>query len=266
MTVWLNGGLMTAEEARIAPTDRGFLLGDGLFETLRISGGVPLLTARHLARLRGAAGYLDLPIPHDDETLVAAIVATAAADGIAEGSVRLTVARGSGPRGLSLPPEPTPTVLITAGGLPPDRPAVLITATVTRRDEYSPTSRMKTLNYLDGILAKREADGRGADDALLLNTSGRAAETTVSNLFALIDDVLVTPPLSEGVLPGVRRSVILERLPVEERPITPGELSTASAIVLTNSLTIRAVASLDGTAPNAAESARLVTDMLAIGT
>ena len=111
--VWLNGIIVPEHEARIAPDDRGLLLGDGLFETLRVSGGRPLRLDRHLARLRAGAEILGLPVPLDDAEFAAAMAALLARRGLSEASLRLTLTRGPAPRGLLPPAEPTPTMLLT---------------------------------------------------------------------------------------------------------------------------------------------------------
>ncbi|WP_431860995.1 aminotransferase class IV [Azospirillum sp.] len=245
--VWLNGVLLAAEAARIAPDDRGLLLGDGLFETLRVSGGRPLRLDRHLARLRAGAEILALPVPLDDPGLAAAMDALLARRGLSEASLRLTLSRGPGPRGLLPPAEPTPTLLITAAPLPPPLPpARVVMAQGTRRNEHSPLSRIKSLSYLDGVLARQEAARRGADDALLLNTAGRIAEASAANLFLRLDDALVTPPVSEGPLPGVLRAAVLEAFPVVERPVTVEDLLLAEEAFLTSSLGVRPVIAIDG--------------------
>lgn len=251
MTLWLNGRLLTADEARIDPADRGFLLGDGLFETMRLRDGRALRLAAHLARLRAGAAVLGLPIPYDDDGLAAGLAALIAAAGAGEGSLRLTVSRGPGQRGLPPPADPTPTVLMTLGGLAPETPAHLVVATVTRRNEHSPLSQIKSLNYLDNILARMEAQRAGADDALMLNTAGRVAESTVANVFWVKDGQVFTPPLTEGALPGVRRAAIMAALPVVaravvERAVAADELRGADEVFLANSLSVRPVATLDG--------------------
>jgi branched-chain amino acid aminotransferase len=170
-----------------------------------------------------------------------------AACGLMEASLRLTVTRGPAPRGVLPPSSPSPTVLMTAvpAGASPGT-ALIAVASVTRRNEHSPLSRIKSLNYLDSILARREAADHGADDAVLLNTQGRVAETTTANLFAVIDGVVVTPPVAEGALPGIARRLVLEALEVIERPLLLQELYRAEEIVLTNSLGVRPVAAVDG--------------------
>ncbi|MFG1419733.1 aminotransferase class IV [Xanthobacter sp. V0B-10] len=242
MKLYLNGALMEAGEAHIAPGDRGFTLGDGLFETLRVRGGFLRRLPAHLARLTRGAAVLGLPLPALD--FGAALEQVRAANALDDGVLRLTVTRGSGPRGVLPPAEPHPTVLITAAPMaPPPPPARLIIASVTRRNERSPLSQVKSLNYLDNILARQEAARAGADDALLLNTRERLAESTIANLFAVIDGRLVTPPVSEGALPGVMRAAVKAQ-GAEERPLTPDDLAQAEEIFLTSSLGIRPVARL----------------------
>ena len=245
--LWLNGALVEEEQARIAPTDRGLLLGDGLFETMRVEDGTPLRLDRHLARLRAGAAVLDLPVPLDDTALAAAITDLLAARGLDRASLRLTLTRGTGPRGLLPPAEPSPTLLITVAPLPPPLPpARVVVARTTRRNEHSPLSRVKSLSYLDGVLARQEAARRGADDALLLNTAGRLAEASAANLFLVLDGALVTPPLAEGALPGVMRAAVIEALPVTERPVTLADLARAEELFLTSSLGVRPVLAVDG--------------------
>jgi len=245
--VWLNGALMAEEQARIAPADRGLLLGDGLFETLRVDSGRPRYLDRHLARLRAGAAVLDLPVPLDDAGIAAAMAALLHARGLENASLRLTLTRGPGPRGLLPPAEPTPTLLITAAPLPPPLPpARVVVAACTRRNEHSPLSRIKSLSYLDGVLARQEAARRGADDALLLNTAGRVAEASAANLFLVLDGTLVTPPVSEGALPGVLRAAVMEAFAVEERAVSVADVARAEEVFLTSSLGVRPVVAVDG--------------------
>ncbi|MGQ9371524.1 aminotransferase class IV [Azospirillum sp. ST 5-10] len=247
MTVWLNGRLTAAEAARIDPADRGFTLGDGLFETMRVAAGRVRHRDRHLARLAAGAAALGIPMPYGADALADALARLVAAHGLAEGVLRLTVSRGPGARGVLPPATPVPTVLITAGPRPPAAgPARAVIATVTRRNEHSPLSRLKTLNYLDSVLARREAAERGADEALLLNTAGRLAEASVATLFVVIGGRLLTPPVAEGALPGIRRAVILEGGDAAERPLAPGDLAAAEEAFLANSLGIRPLVAVDG--------------------
>lgn len=249
--VWLNGRLLPAGEARIDPADRGFTLGDGLFETIRVAGGAARHLDRHLARLADGAALLGLPLPHDATALVAAAVALLAAqdqgDGLAEGVLRITLTRGAGARGVLPPADAVPTLLMTlAPAPPPAGPVEAVVARTTRRNEHSPLSRVKSLNYLDSILARREAATRGAGEALLLNGAGRLAESSVANLFIVRDGRLLTPPVAEGALPGIRRALILERGDAGEAPLSIADLLGAGEAFLTNSLGLRPLLRVDG--------------------
>ncbi|MFG1222093.1 aminotransferase class IV [Xanthobacter wiegelii] len=244
MKLFLGTRLVEEADASVSPFDRGFTLGDGLFETLRIKGGRVLRVEAHLARLAAGAGVLGIPLPALD--LGAALAQTAEANGLSEGVLRLTLTRGPGPRGVLPPTEPKPTLVITAAPLsPPLPPARLVIAQGTRRNDRSPLAQVKSLNYLDGILARQEAARRGVDDAILLNTRDGVAETSIANLFAVIDGVLVTPPLSEGVLPGVMRAEVIA-VGATERPLTVDDIAAADEILLTSALGIRSVATLEG--------------------
>ncbi|MFG1262490.1 MULTISPECIES: aminotransferase class IV [Xanthobacter] len=256
MKLFLGAGLVEEAEATISPFDRGFTLGDGLFETLQVKAGKVLRTEAHLARLAAGAGVLEMPLPSLD--LAAALAQTADANGLRDGVLRLTLTRGTGPRGVLPPAEPKPTLVITAAPLSPPLPAArLVIAQGTRRNDRSPLAQVKSLNYLDGILARQEAARRGADDAILLNTRDGVAETSIANLFAVINGGLVTPPLSEGVLPGVMRAEVIAA-GAQERPLTVDDLASANEILLTSALGIRSVASLEGRPlPSTAAAERL---------
>jgi branched-chain amino acid aminotransferase len=246
--LWLNGALLPSEAARIDPADRGFTLGDGVFETIAAAGRRPLRLDRHLARLRAGAGLLRISVPYDNGSLAAALAAVLEANEIETGSLRLTLTRGPGARGLALPATPAPTLLITAApAAPAPPPARIIIARVTRRNEASPLAQIKSLNYLDNILARNEAADLGADDAILLNTQGRVAESTIANLFIVKAGRLLTPPVSEGALPGIRRAEILAAHGGRESPTSRADLMAAEEAFLTSSLSLRAVIAVDGT-------------------
>jgi branched-chain amino acid aminotransferase len=242
--VWLNGGAEPAGSARIHVTDRGFTLGDGVFETIRAEGGVPAHLPRHFKRLRDGAAVLDIEIPFSDWILTKAL--REVADG-ADCALRLTLTRGPMARGV-LParaPRALPTILITAGALaPPAPPARVIVATCTRRNEMSPLSRIKSLNYGDSILARQEAAAQGADDALLLNTRGTLAEATAANVFLLCYGRWVTPPVDDGALPGIARAQLLRRRAAIEASIGLDDLVRATAGFLVNSLGMRSLAAI----------------------
>ena len=245
--VWLNGGLHAAAEACIAPDDRGLLLADGVFETIRLRDAVPCHLPAHLERLHIGAAVLGIAVPHSDAALATALSATAAANHLADGILRLTLTRGRGPRGLSPPSDPRPTVLIAASPTPASLPpARLVVATRTRRNAHSPLSRIKSLGYGDNILARMEAVERGADEALLLNTDGELACATIANVLVHKDGDWLTPPVSDGALPGTARARLLRAGLISEASIDTILLSSLPAIVLCNNLGLRETTSLDG--------------------
>jgi branched-subunit amino acid aminotransferase/4-amino-4-deoxychorismate lyase len=232
----------------IPADDRGFTLGDGLFETVLWEEGRLVFWAEHFTRLERGCGTLGLPAP-DEATARSAALAAVRVLGETRGAVRLTLTAGSGGRGLDRPAEPDPRLVATAAPAPlAAGPATLATSTV-RRNRGSPASRLKTLSYLDNILARREATAAGADEALMLNTDGEVACAAVANLFWLKDGVLHTPALECGVLDGVIRARLLTgaSLPVREVRAGLDAVRGADAVYLTNSLIgIRPVSRLDG--------------------
>ena len=170
-----------------------------------------------------------------------------ATNGLRNGSLRLTLSRGRAPRGLTTPAAVRPTLLISAARTGPALgPARIVTAVATRRNERSASSGIKSLSYLDNVLARREAERAGADDAILLNTRDRVAEATGANLVVLLDGSLLTPPVEDGALPGIARGVLIEAGLLRTASLRHDELKRAEAMFLCNSLSIRGVASLDG--------------------
>lgn len=253
MIVWLNGTLTPLDAARIAPTDRGFTLGDGLFETMRAENGTVLRLPRHLARLRDGAAVLNMPVPLDDDALTDALAAVLAANALTDSPaavLRLELTRGPAPGGLAPPADPRPTLLVTTRVAPTAAapPARVITANCTRRNEHSPLSRIKHLGYGDMLLAHLEARRAGVDDAIVLNTAGYVADSTVSNVFLEIDGAWLTPPVADGALPGTRRAALLDAGLAAEASVTPDMLFRARRAVLTNANGLRPVAEIDGRA------------------
>lgn len=236
----LNGAVVDGAAA-FDMSDRGLTLGDGLFETIAVFSGRPALLGAHLDRLDRSAAEIRLPV--DRAFCEAEILAVVAAIGSADAVIRLTVTRGAGARGLALPQDAKPNVIAAASPYPKgalNAPVRLATVSV-RRNPTSFASRAKTLSYLDSVLAFDEAKRAGADDALMLNTDGRVASTSMANIFALIGDELVTPPASEGVLPGIVRGVVLGEaralgLKAVERALDIEAFDRADAVFATNSV------------------------------
>lgn len=242
--LWLNGALLDESEASLSPADRGLLLADGLFETMRADAGHVRHLAAHLARLRQGAAVLGLPVPYSDDELAGALAGLLSAEGLAgtAAALRLTLTRGPGPRGLLPPAAPRPTLMLAAFPLPPPRePSRAVLVESVRRNEHSPTARLKTLAYLDQILALREATQAGGDEALLCCTAGRLACASAANLFLVIDGKVLTPRVEDGALPGITRSRLLQLAPraglaVEAAPLPVGTLQRTSEAFTTNSL------------------------------
>jgi branched-chain amino acid aminotransferase/4-amino-4-deoxychorismate lyase len=231
--------------------DRGLTLGDGLFETVLALDGAMVALEAHLERLAAGCAVLGLPAPD----LVAARSLMAAAIAASPGprlAVRLTLTAGSGGRGLERPDRPALRLFAAASPAPePAGPARLIVSAV-RRNEGSPVSRLKTLAYLDSVLARREARAAGADEALMLNGAGEAACAAAANIFWVRDGRLHTPALACGVLAGVMRARVIglaALLGVETREVRAGPeaVQGADGVFLTNSLVgLRPAAELDG--------------------
>ncbi|MCA1908771.1 MAG: aminotransferase class IV [Magnetospirillum sp.] len=247
MMLMLNGRLVPTSDRALSANDRGFTLGDGLFETIKVRHGRPLRLDLHLARLRDGAAILRLPLPLQPDQLEESISTVLQANGLHDAALRLSVSRGPGQRGL-LPPDPcTPTWVLTAAPLPPAMgPVRAITAETVHRNQMSPLSRVKALSYLDNVLARLEAQDKGADDAIVLNTLDRVAETTIANIFVVgSDGVLVTPPVGDGALPGVRRAELLRSMVAIERSISREDLLNAREAFLTNALSVRPLVAVD---------------------
>ncbi|MBV9995570.1 MAG: aminotransferase class IV [Caulobacteraceae bacterium] len=222
--------------------DRGLLLGDGLFETLLWTEGRLVLGPEHASRMARGADVLGLPAPTLPEFLELAEKAVRAA-GLsgARAAVRVTLTAGSGGRGLDRPEPARPRFFATAAETArPDRPARLAISSV-RRNAASPASRLKTLAYLDNVLARREARAQGADEAVMLNGEGKLACTAAANLFWVRDQTLYTPPPAVGCLEGTMRAAVLAAaarlgIPVSLAQEDSAALAEAEAIFLTNSL------------------------------
>jgi branched-chain amino acid aminotransferase len=242
--VYLNGSLVPREDARIMALDYGFLYGYGLFETMRAYGGKVFRLEQHLERLTGSAEKLGIKV--DKSVLKDAVVDTIKANGLSDARIRLTVSVGEG----SMVPDPascdSPTVLVVAGGYRPlpeevyEKGFRAIVSSV-RRKSQSPISAMKSLNYLESMLARREARAAGVDEAICLNEKGMLAEASMSNVFLVAGGILKTPAIECGVLPGITRQAVLElagklKIPILEDDITLDELIKAEETFLTNSV------------------------------
>jgi len=219
--VWFDGRIVEATEPVLTAFDRGFQLGDGVFETLRARSGRPTELPEHAARLQRSAAGLSIPLPDDIErTLARAIEELLVTEGLGgpdgDASVRITVSRGAFfGRGLLPPKEhPIPAVVVQAWPVPPPPAAHLevglhLVVSSVRRDPENPLNALKTTSRADYVYARIEARTAGADDALFLTVDGYLSEATSANVFIVRGDELATPALACAILPGTTRDWIL---------------------------------------------------------
>lgn len=256
MVVFLNGKFLPEAEAVVPVNDRGFLLGDGLFETIRVAGGKPFRIAQHLERMTRGAKLLKIKMPFTPKELQGISTELIEKNGLADSILRVTLTRGPGARGYSTTGAGQPTILLMLHPLPPvnpDEPLQWSMATSPIRIPASDAlASFKTTSKALNIYARTEAEARGADEALLLNTNGEVAEAAGGNLFWVYHDKICTVPTGRGVLPGITRAVVLEicqslGLETNKRVIKPEMLRNAAGIFVTNTaFGIVPVASLDG--------------------
>ncbi len=241
---WMNGRVVPLAEARISVFDHGLLYGDGIFEGIRFYHGKPFRFARHHARLCASAAALRLALPYNVGAIDRAVRETISAFGQGDGYLRLVVTRGEGRLGIDSSSCTHPNLFIIADTLQMvselvRRDGARVVIASTRRlpaDGLDP--RVKSLNYLNHVLARMEANNAGADEAILLNATGHVTEGSADNVFIARNGALLTPPVSDGALEGVTREVILELaaelgLKAEIASLTPYDLYTAEECFLT---------------------------------
>jgi branched-chain amino acid aminotransferase len=256
MVVFLNGKFVPETEAVVSLNDRGWLLGDGLFETLRVANGKPFRLAQHLERLARGAEFLKISLPFAPKEIQRFAERLIAQNELADAVLRLTLTRGAGTRGYSIRGAEAPTLAMTLHPLPPadaDEPPQwsLITSSF-RIPAGDALAAFKTTSKILNVLARAEAEEKGADEALLLNTNGEVAETAGGNLFWIYQDCVCTVPTGRGVLPGITRAVVLEicqslGLETNKRIIKPEQLRNAEGVFVTQSaLGVVPVAAFDG--------------------
>jgi len=248
--VWLNGSIVDQDDARVLVADRGFTLADGVFETIKAVGNTPFWLSEHFERLRAGAVEIGLTIPFSETYICDAIerlLAGATED--ARSAIRLTVTRGPvAARGLW--PKETgasqPTCVLTVASSPATLSQDFVVCRSTRRNEHSPLSRIKSLGYGDNILARREAIERGADDAIMLNTKEHVACATVGNVFFRTAGVWATPPITDGILPGLARRRFIAELGAVESSMSGDMIRKSDAGFVCNSLWVSQIKSIDG--------------------
>jgi len=256
--VWLDGRIVDGADAKIPVTDHGLLYGDGIFEGIRVYARRVFRLPDHLRRFGASARAIGLELPGGLDAMEKIVLETARAHGANEAYLRLVATRGSGELGVDPTECHAPTVFCIADGIrlyEPEKLArgiELVTVSVRRPAADALDPRVKSLNYLNSVLAKREARQRGADEGLILNASGQIAEAAVANVFAVRDGVLSTPPPTDGALEGITRASVLEIARgqgIEAREQTLGrfDLFAADECFLTGTgARIVPVAGLDG--------------------
>lgn len=238
---WLNGKFLSAQDGQISTSERGFLLGDGAFETLRLDHGHVRRWPRHAVRLTQTLQALQIPCPDLDE-IRNSLDMLCNLNGVSDAVIRLSVGRGALGGGMHSETDHPPTVLLTTSHLPePLEPLRLVTLDGPRRDVRNLSSRAKLLGYGDLLDARRQAVAQGADMALLLSTEGHLACADSANLFWMQDGELYTPDLSTGCLPGTTRAAVIEAargqgVPVHTGAFEPECLKTAEAVWVTNAV------------------------------
>jgi branched-chain amino acid aminotransferase len=242
--VYIDGKFYPKSEAKISVFDHGLLYGDGVFEGIRVYDGVIFLLKEHIDRLYNSAKFIKLNIPISKEEMIAAVVETVKRNRAKNSYIRLVVTRGMGDLGLDPRKCSKPSIIIIVeqiqlvGGAAKEKGVSAIIAS-TRRDSVSATTHeVKSLNYLNSILAKLEAIEAGADMAIMLDSRGFVSEAEAANLFIVRDGIIATPPTTAGILDGVTRRRIIRLIrelgmEIVERDITPFELITATEVFLT---------------------------------
>lgn len=264
--VWVNGELADEDAARVSPFDHGLLVGDGVFETLRVYRGVPFAFRRHFERLVHSATGLGLPAP-DRDVVRDAAEAVLRANNLAEARIRVTLTGGPSPLGSERGDAP-PTLIVAASPAKPWPPAEAVVTVPWSRNERGATAGLKTISYAENVRALAHAHERGASEAIFLNTRGELCEATGSNVFVVNDGVLRTPPPDAGCLLGVTRALVLELCPdvgvtAEEVALGADALAGADEAFLTSSTReVQPISEVDGHALPAAPG-RLTTELAA---
>lgn len=244
---------MEEEKSKVFAADDRILLGEGLFETLKVVHGKPCWADLHWQRLNSSAQQLGIPFTLSYEHWLQCLVQKIKKDQLINGGIKALLSGGSAPRGLTQCGKHSQLVLQSFQFTTQPHPLRLILAPWLR-DAANPIYSVKSVNYLEAILARRQALAAGADDALFLNSEHYATETTCANLFIIKQQILFTPPLTDGVLPGITRARILtfcrqQNIPCHEQSLTQAQIEKADAVFITNSLqglqVVRSLAGVD---------------------
>jgi branched-chain amino acid aminotransferase len=239
LKIWLGNEIVPVEQAKISVFDHGLLYGDGVFEGIRIYNGKIFKEKEHLRRFAESAKALRLELPMTLDEISDAMYQTMRANGITgDGYIRLVATRGVGLLGISTGHTACPTIFVIADKIalyPPEvyeRGLRCIISSLVRNHQNSTPPRVKSLNYLNNVMAKLEAKDAGVDEAIMLNFEGYVAECTGDNIFLVRDGEVVTPPTSAGILDGVTRGLVMQLArkrghPVHEKTLVRHDLYVA---------------------------------------
>lgn len=205
----MNGEILPLDEARLSPLDHGFLVGDGVFETIRCNAGLVFAFDRHMARMAEGCLRMGIALPHTAE-LERAIDELLAVTRLSNARIRITTTSGDGPLGSDRGAS-RPTVTVLASPLPNWPSETAVATSRWTRNPQSPAAGIKTTSYADNVLALADARTSGAAEAIFFNTRGELCEGTGSNIFLLSNGELLTPPLDSGCLAGITRALVLEQ-------------------------------------------------------
>ena len=244
--IFLNGKIIPVTEGSISTGDRGFLYGDGIFETLRTYNSEPFKLAEHLERMRCSAEKLKIFFEYTSAEISETITKLLEKNGVQDAYIRITLSRGEGGSALQMSDGLKSTILIQAKSFTPYdeklyTEGMSLAISEHRRSTTNPISRHKTTNLLTSILLKQEAGSKSAHDSIVLNTDGYVAECIVSNIFMVKDGSVITPSLDTNILPGITRSTVLDicrdsSISAREECFKIETLIKADEVFITNSL------------------------------
>ncbi|MEK7308618.1 MAG: branched-chain-amino-acid transaminase [Nitrospirota bacterium] len=243
--IYLNGKLVPKSKAKVSVFDHGFLYGDGVYETLRAYNGIVFKIDEHIKRLFRSASLIGLKIPKTHDDLKRAIYKTIKTNRLKEAYIRISISRGPGPIGLNPELCLKPTLVIISSRFK-DYPEKyykkglkIAIVDVRKNFKNALNPKIKSLNFLNNILAKIEAKKRGAYEAIMLNYKGNVAEGTITNVFFVKNNILCTPALDVGILDGITRRIILDiakelKIKTKEGLFTRGHLYNAQEVFISN--------------------------------
>jgi branched-chain amino acid aminotransferase len=232
MVVWINGDLLPDNEAKISVFDHGLVVGDGVFETVKVTNGTPFALSRHLVRLGRSAAGLGMPEPDLDQIRAGVLAVIDASPRMPLARLRITATAGIAPLGSERGNSPVTAIVALAEQRPPAEFVDVVVAPWPRNEEGA-LAGLKTTSYADNVRALAYAAERGGGEAIFANVAGNLCEGTGSNVFVVTGDRLITPPLSSGCLAGVTRALVIEWAGAAEDDLPLDDLSNAEEAFLT---------------------------------